>query len=310
MEYRSYEKIKSLEELIQRIHEDPEHVLPVAGATDIMVKARSRDWYQDMNLVDITYIPEMKGISETQESIMIGALTTVDELLQSDQIQKHAEILKSACKLLAGPQIRNRATIGGNLANGCLAGDMIPALCVLKASVHTISVTGEREIPVSKLLRSCPACLNHEEMSVGGCFYGIPAGKKTVLSPGEIITQVIVPKMPETYHISFQKVGRKQAGCMSKFTLAVAMFVKDEQIVDLRMSIGAAFSNITLLEEASSLIIGQKGSQELFADVAKNLGDQIEMQMKNPNESLKYKAEVCRRLTARTLMELYRGKGV
>lgn len=310
MKYQTYEKVKTLNELKQRIQDNPEHILPIAGATDIMVKARARDWYQEKDLIDLTHIPEMKGITETSNLIRIGALVTADEILHSEVIKKHAEILHKSCTLLAGPQIRNRATIGGNLANACLAGDMIPALCVLKAFVHTISSGGERDIPVWELLKRCPACLNHEEMSVGGCYFGIPAGKKTVLDSGEIITQIYIPKMSGAYRISFQKIGRKQIGCMSKFTLAIAMHVENEKIADLRMSIGAAFSDISLLEDACSIIIGQRGSKELFTYVAEGLGDQIEKQLKSPNESLKYKAEVCRRLTARTLMELYLGESV
>lgn len=308
MKYRSYEKVTSMDALKKRIQNDPEHILPVAGGTDLMVKARSRDWYQAMDLVDITGIAGLKTISGAGDRLIIGALVTADELLRSKVIRASAPILASACEVLAGPQIRNRATIGGNLANACLAGDMIPPLCVLQASVHTVSAEGEREIPVENLLRSCPACLNHEEMSVGGCFYGIPAGKKTILAPGEIITSVTVPMLSEKYRISFQKIGRKQVGCMSKFTLAAAMCVEDGIITDLRMSIGAAFSNISLLTEAYEKAVGKKGSTELFETIAGYLGDCIEAQLKNPNESVRYKAEVCRRLTARTLMELYRGE--
>ncbi len=304
MKYQTYEKIKSLDELRKKIQTDPEQLLPVAGATDIMVKARSRDWYKDMKLVDITEIRELKGIREEGENIVVGALTTADEILRSDIIAENAGILREACSVLAGPQIRNRATIGGNLANACLAGDMIPALCVLEAGIDTISSEQDRQIPVSELLRSCPACLNHEEMSVGGCFYGIPAGKKTILKPDEIITQIRIPKMPQEYRTAFQKVGRKQAGCMSRFTIAAAMKTKDEVITDMRLSIGAAFADITLLEESRELI-GKKGSREMFGDLAQKLGDKIEMQIKVPSENLKYKAEVCRRLTARTLEELY-----
>mgnify|MGYP004456739527 CR=1 FL=1 len=307
MKYQTYEKIKTLPDLKKRIQKEPEKILPVAGATDIMVKARNRDWYQNMNLVDITEIPELKGIREEKDFIIIGALVTADEILQSEAVSKYAGILAESCKMLAGPQIRNRATIGGNLANACLAGDMIPALCVLGAQVETIVGKEERSILAEQLLKKCPACLNHEEMSVGSCFFGIPAGKKTVLMAGEIIIQVRIPKMSSGYRIAFQKVGRKQSGCMSRFTLAAAMDVEDTVIRDLRISIGAAFADITLLKESETLI-GETGSEELFSKIAQQIGNQIETQMKKPNDSVKYKAEVCRRLMARTLMELYQGR--
>lgn len=304
MKYQEYLKASSEEEALQMLKSHPQNTLIVAGGTDVMVKARARDWYSQMDLLDISGVEEWKKIKLRDNVIKVGALVTISELLESEVIASKAKILQEACKSFAIPQIRNRATIGGNLANACLAADTIPALCVLMAEVETAGPSGQRRIPVSELLKNAPACLNHSEMAVSTCFYGIPAGKKTCLMPGEIITGVSIPVMDETYVTRFEKIGRKQAGCMSKFTLAAALHMENDRIADIRLSIGAAYAAIRLQSEFCDKLNGTVYEQKRIAEQAKMLGDIIEAQQKRPTLTILYKAEVCRRLVPRTLSEM------
>lgn len=304
MKYQEYYRASTAEEAIQILKADPENTMAVAGGTDIMVKARAKDWYSRMNLLDISGVEEWKGIRLRGNVIEIGALVTISELLASGVIRSKAGLLFDACKSFAVPQIRNRATIGGNLANACLAADTIPALCVLMAEIEITGPTGQRRIPVSEVLKKCSACLNHDEMAVSTCFYGIPAGKKTSLLSGELITGIVVPVMGETYVTRFEKIGRKQAGCMSKFTVAAALHMEKEKILDIRLSIGAACSDIRMQTEFCEELNGTFFEECRVRELAKILGDSIEVQQKKTTASIQYKAEVCRRLIPRILSEM------
>ena len=121
-----------MKEALEQLEKYGKGAVIVAGATDLAVKARSKDWYESKYLVDISRIQELQGIRKEHGKIMVGAMTTIYELLHSELIRKGAGLLYQACGNIAGPQIRNQATIGGNLANSGPAADTIPALCVLE----------------------------------------------------------------------------------------------------------------------------------------------------------------------------------
>lgn len=304
MEYKGYKKIENLLELQSYIEETSDDIVWVAGATDIMVKARARNWYSKSMMVDISNMKELSYIKEDEDIIEVGALTTIASLLESDIIYENARILWEACKVLGNPQIRNSGTIGGNIANACLAADTFPALCVLGAQVKVMGSMGERIVGIEEIMKKCPACLNHEAMTVSGCYYGIPAEKKTTLKANECIRAIMIPKMSPAYRVDFQKIGRKQAGCMSKFTLAVGLLMEENIIQDIRVSIGAAFDTITVHPMVSERLVGTEGNKEQLVEVANYLGDAIEAQVQKESKSISYKAEVCRRLTVRVIEEL------
>lgn len=312
MKCRDYKKVYTLSEALAYCKEN-ENVLVVAGATDIMVKARARDWYQDVNFLDISAVEELCGIREEEDYLEIGALTTVKQILEDELICRYMPILQEASKTLAGPQIRAKATIGGNLANSCLAADFIPPLCLLKAKcdITGINESGEitnKQVLVEDLMKPCPACLNHEEMVVSGCFYGIPNGKKNILGRKEIITKIIIPKTLPGEIYTFEKVGKKSSGCMSDFTLATMVNVQDGVCKDLRIAIGAAFVDIRLQKELCEELIGNKITKMQITNLAEKLSQKILEQVKVPNDNIRYKAMVCKRLTIRTLCEVLLGK--
>lgn len=304
MKFKQYFKISSLEELNDTVGKCEGDIIFVAGATDIMVKARKRDWYKDCSLIDISEVGELSYICEKNDEIHIGALTSVKDILESEIINNKLSIIAQAASTLAGPQVRAKATIGGNLANSCLAGDLIPALCVLDAEMELFSSNGSRRMKVSDLLKPCVACLNHEEMSVGGCFYGKPCGKKNNLTAGEIIKDIIIKTPKSDDRFFFQKIGRKSDGCMSKFTLSVKLDAKENYVNDLKISIGAAFSDINNCEDIVKKYIGREISREDILNLAAELSDKIASQVKILNDNMKYKSIVCKRLVNRTLCEM------
>lgn len=304
VKYKEIFQAENAQEVVQKLKLNPQNTVILAGGTDIMVKARTRDWYGNFDVIDISGVTEWKNICVENGKIHIGPLVTITQLLNSEIVCRNAEVLWKACGTFGVPQIRNRATIGGNLANACLAADTIPALCVLKAQLQIDGVNGEYTIEASELLKSAPACLNHEEMAVSTCFYGIPAGKKTILSPGEVITDIRIPIQTETYVTYFEKVGRKRVGCMSKFTVAAALWIDQGIVKDLRLSIGAAFSDIRLLSESCEEVIGKPYEAEQMKRLSEQLGERIVAQQKKPNDELRYKAEVCKRLLPVVLSEM------
>ena len=105
----------------------------VAGGTDVLVAMNGHAAPEDLTIVSIADIPEYKGIKETEDSIEIGALVTDAMIIDSEIIKKHAYAVWYAAHESAGPQVRNRASVGGNIGTASPAADVVCALEALDA---------------------------------------------------------------------------------------------------------------------------------------------------------------------------------
>ena len=189
----------------------------IAGGTDVMVKGRARGVYAGRTLVDVSKLEELRQVRERDGAVEIGAACTLAELCEHPLIAGKLPLLADACAHVGGVQIRNRATIGGNVVNACPASDVIPALMVLGARVRTTA----RELPLDALFRACPACLRHEGMLVRTCYFPDAAATKTVLEPDELVVSLIVPVPPEGACWLFHKLTRTQGIGLARLNIAL-----------------------------------------------------------------------------------------
>jgi CO/xanthine dehydrogenase FAD-binding subunit len=173
-----------------------ERRVPVAGATDVYVAANFGT-LEARRLLDIWAVDELRGISLNGETIVIGALATYTSLIQSPLIVERLPMLVDASRLVGGPQIQNRGTVGGNIANGSPAGDSLPVFAAADAVVVLRSVDGERRVPFNE-------------------FY--TGYRATVMKPDELIVAVEVP--PVDGRQWFRKVGTRAAQAISKIVVA------------------------------------------------------------------------------------------
>jgi xanthine dehydrogenase small subunit len=176
---------------------DPDARL-ISGGTDLIVESnlRARRW---PHLISIEAIAELREFSESARSITIGAALPLNEIATC--WTKAPEVILQWLRLFASPPLRNRATLGGNLATASPIGDGAPLLLALDAQVHLSSLRGRRTIP----LRSF--------------FAGY---RRTELAPDELITSIEMPKpLPE--FIRFYKVAKRRMDDISTVAAAMAM---------------------------------------------------------------------------------------
>src|ERR1035437_659602 len=137
-EIEQYVAPSSLEQAAEYLQRSGE-VTILAGGTDLMPQSQGGRLKIKRMLMNIHHIPELKGIAIDGGTIRIGALATITEIMQSDLVKKHLPILIEACDHFASDQIRNAATLGGNVCNASPAGDMLVPLLVLDAEVELAS---------------------------------------------------------------------------------------------------------------------------------------------------------------------------
>ncbi|MBL8133352.1 MAG: FAD binding domain-containing protein [Anaerolineae bacterium] len=123
----------------------------IAGGTDLLVDARAEGEPAAEALIDVTAIPELRQISESDGQIVIGAGVTHAQIVKSDLLQRKAACLVESCGVVGGPQVRNVGTLGGNVAHALPAGDGTVSLVALDAEAEII-LNGERRwLPIADL---------------------------------------------------------------------------------------------------------------------------------------------------------------
>ena len=208
----------------------------LAGGSDLMVSNSMGAGITPAfrgDVMIITGLKELKGITETADTVEIGALTTSAEIARSPIAP---ELLKDAASRMGAIALRNSATIGGNIANASPKGDMPQPLILMDAEVVLKSLDGERRVLVDDF---------------------IIAHKKTELRDDEIITGIVIPK-PQFTHIFYRKIGMRRANAISKLTLSAAATVRDGVLADFRASSGAAGPKVARSRKAEELLIGRK----------------------------------------------------
>ncbi len=189
---------KSLLELLAE-HRHEAKIL--AGGTDLLVNIRN-GILKPKILIDIKKIQEFCGITyDPVRGLQIGNCTTINDLLKYQAVVEHFPLLQMCGQDLASYQVRNRATVIGNIVNASPCSDMAPALLCLDAYVEILSLEGKRTIPISSF------------------FTGV---KKTVLGSHELLTRIIIPESSRDARGSYHKLKRIKGHDLGIVGVAVA----------------------------------------------------------------------------------------
>lgn len=204
----------------------------LAGGTDLMVELHAGR-AQPERVVDLWGVPELRGVARDGDGLRLGALTTASDLLAEPLVAQHFPALLACAGDFAAPQIRNRATLGGNLATASPASDLAPVLLALGAGVRLLGPGGARELPVARFL-------------VG---YRRHAGR-----PDELIESVWLPLPAPGTRQAFRKVGPRAAQAIAKVAVAVTARVEDGRVAALSAAAGAVAPQAVLLPSLQALV--------------------------------------------------------
>ena len=287
MKLKRYCKPASLQEAVQILRETEGPVTLLAGGTDVLVYGREADdRYADHTVVDIFGLPELTGISEDGDFLVIGAGATHTQIEQSPLVQRHADVLAQACRTVGSLQIRNHATIGCNIANASPAADTFAALAVLDA-----------ELEIDRLGK-----LRRERLRDV-----IAKPYRTTLSDRDVILRVLIRKLPEGTQCNFYKLGRRRALAISRMTIATVLRRDGAGVVqDFRMTMGATFPQPMMFPEINAMLVGKRPQEADVAAVAKALSAKIP-EIAGIRPSTTYKQPVCEKLCARILHDMLKG---
>ncbi|MCB1436394.1 MAG: xanthine dehydrogenase family protein subunit M [Rhodobiaceae bacterium] len=230
----------------------------LAGGTDLMLQAANGRTPYRGRLVNIRRIAELRGAAITGGRVRIGALTTVTDILNHAELAKAVPVLRQTADKFASNQIRNMATIGGNICNASPAGDMIIPLLALEAEVELASWDGAK--------------IRTREVALEKFFTG-PG--RTVMERGELLTAVSFA-VPEAGHrVRFAKSGPRPALEISTVSAAFAATCKDGVTTNVRIVLGAVAPTPIRARSAEALMEGAECSGDLAARAAKAAAGEI-----------------------------------
>jgi carbon-monoxide dehydrogenase medium subunit len=209
----------------------------LAGGTDVLVDLKNNGNGVG-HLVNLGRIEEMHGITEDGDGLRIGALTTISEIDDSPLIGGGYEVLRDAASQMATFQIRNTATIGGNIVGANPCADTPPVLIVLNATAELISANGKRAVPLHEL---------------------ITGPRETILEQNELLAAVHVPSPPARFGAAYARFGLRNGNAIAVASVAASLTLNDDDMVhNARIALGAVAPVPTLVEEANLWLEGRQ----------------------------------------------------
>lgn len=229
----------------------------VAGGTDVMVDARAgKARYADVEfLVDVTRVPELGVLQARGDVLEIGAGVTHARLAEDAFIRERMPFLAEACASVGSPQIRNRATIGGNLMTGSPAADGVVPLFALGAEAVFLSGRGKRTLPLP---------------------WTLTGPYRTCREPDEILTGFLVPVPPAGSRTAFLKIGRRKSLAIARMNLAVMGRKNADGRVDfVRLVPGAVLPVAGRLEVVERFLTGRLPDLPLLREAGRLAAEEM-----------------------------------
>ncbi len=262
-----FQKAKTVDEAIALLAEYRDKAVVVAGGTNVMPNIYAKK-IDNVMLISIRDIEEMKGISYENGEVTIGALTTIHEIGKSEIIKEHAGALYMAAQVFADPTTCHTATIGGNNANASPDADTASPLIALNAVLNVKSAAGERAIPIDDF------------------YLGV---RETCLAPDELILSFSFPSSKSAYY----KLGSRKSMSVSLAGAAAAVELdSDGTVVSIRIGMGAVAPKTIRCVNAEKAMMGRKLTDETFEEMGKALQDDIDPWEGNIRASQQYLRDV------------------
>ena len=258
----------------------------IAGGTDLLIAMKKRE-VAPGHLISLSGIASLQGIIfDEKGGLAIGALTTLAEIERADIVKKQFLPLWDAVNVMASTQVKNLATIGGNLCSAVPSADTAPPLIAMNATLKLIGPAGERSIPVED-------------------FFTGP--RETIRRPDEILASIIIPKLAAVSSGCYLKLMRRNAMDLALVGVAACLRLDADKKVckEARIALGAVAPTPIRVLEVEALLINKAVDEKVISEAARIAGMQCRP-ITDIRASLEYRCSMVEILTKRAVMEALR----
>ena len=284
--WTNYISATSLDEAVSALADYGSRARIIAGGTDILIELERGSRPQVDTLIDITRIPGIDQITLDKDHFSLGPLVTHNHIVANKKIVSQALPLAQASWAVGAPQIRNRATISGNLITASPANDTITPLMAMDAFVELKSTSGLRNIPLSQF------------------YTGL---RQTVMRPDELMTNISFPALAENQRGIFLKLGLRRVQAISVINIAIVVTIQDGKIDQPKITLGCVAPVIVHAEAAEKYLQDKSLTPDRIAYAARLASEEI-----HPIDDIRgtadYRHEMVRVLVRRGLQAIADGK--
>ena len=278
-----YERPATLDEAVEILSAHGERARIVAGATDLLLEMQRKVRNVDV-LVDLSAIPGLDKITIDEGTITLGPLVTHRQVVTSDIVRAGGLPLAQASLEVGSAQLRNRATVVGNLVTASPANDTISALMALAATVTLTSSTGSRVVPLDEF------------------YTGV---RTTVMTPQEIMTAISFTGLTGSWSGMFAKVGLRSAQAISVVHAAIVLERENSKVVTARIALGSVAPTI-VLADAADLLVGSELTEGVITQCAEAAAIEIHP-IDDVRATAAYRTDMVRVAVDRMLRSLWAG---
>jgi carbon-monoxide dehydrogenase medium subunit len=273
--WQQYVRPTTVPEAITALTSAPGPALATGGGTDILLDLNQGRHPPVHTLVDLTEIPEMKILELRDDRLFVGAGVTVSRIARDPLAATHAQALTEACNLIGGPQVRNVATLGGNVAHALPAADGTIALMCLDAEVEVAGPGGVRHASLPDLF--------------------VGPGKSS-LQAGEIIVGFYIQtlKDSESFRVSsaFKRIMRPQGVALPIINNSVWLERDGQVIKEIRIAVGPGGAVPFRARKAEAFLAGKPYSEETFAAALEAVRQEVKFRTSAMRATAEYRQHI------------------
>lgn len=274
----------TLSEALDLLAKDKYEIL--AGGTDVVIGLRLKTGTH--KLMNIFQLEELKGITISENNLIIKAGTPFTQILENEHVKTHFPILHKACSQIGSKQIRNRGTIGGNIVNAAPCADSYPPLLIYNASFVLQSKDNKRLVTAQDF---------------------VVRNYQTIIQPNEILTEVIIPIPSDKYLWSYYQLGRRNAMNITRLSGAALAKFEGNIVSEFRFATGSLFSKPCRIAEFEASFLNKEINSEELEKSLEILGDLIQHEIGN-RWSSEYKKPVFLNIARDLVQEILTQKDV
>jgi CO/xanthine dehydrogenase FAD-binding subunit len=249
--WKEYHLARDINEALTYVQSTKKLCSWVAGGTDLLLDIQQGRHESVHTLIDVTAIPELGVIELRGDYLYVGAAVPLKRIVDSPLVLRYAQSLNEAARLIGGPQIRNVATLGGNIGHALPAADGAISLLALGARAEIISQQGQRLVSIEELYLGPgeSALTPNHELLIG---FRIPIYNHNGGNVG--------------VGSAFQRVMRPQGVAIAILNMGVWLKRQEEQIIDVRLAAGPAGPTPRRLQQTEDYLRGKEFTNEIMAE--------------------------------------------
>lgn len=275
--WQNYIRPKTLSEAIDAFANAPRPLVPIAGGTDLLLDLEQGRHFPVQTLIDVTSIEELTFLEVREAELFIGAAVPVNRIVHDPLTIQHAQALVEACDLIAGPQVRNVATLGGNVAHALPAADGTIALLALDAQAEIASAGRAQAVETRRI--------PFKELFLG-------PGKSALKHGEELIVGFYLPLSTSHEASCFKRIMRPQGVALPILNCAIWIERKKDIIEDIRIAVGPGASTPWRASEAEKALMDKSLNDETFDDSLGALMAQVGFRSSARRASANYRRHI------------------